>query len=119
MNKYQVGMRGQQMAEFFLQRKGYRILAQNYRTTYGEIDLIALHDAYIVFIEVKYRRGLAHGHPSESVTSTKKQRIIKTALHYISEHELSNQDFRFDVVEVLSHGTEAEINHIKNAFDGV
>lgn len=105
------------MAEVFLQHKGYRILAKNYRIKSGEIDLVAQHDNYIIFIEVKYRRGLTYGRPSEAVTSTKQQRIIKTALHYIATRESTEQNYRFDVIEILSQGAETEINHIENAFD--
>ena len=116
-NKYQSGMQGQQEAEAFLLAKGYKILERNYRVRGGEIDLIAQCKEYIVFIEVKFRSGVGYGYPRESVGAAKQRKIIKTAMQYIAVHGLDNQDFRFDVVEVLSRDKHVEINHIENAFD--
>ena len=118
--KYALGMEGQQAAEAFLRQKGYRIRHRNYRVQSGEIDLVAQHNEYIVFIEVKTRHGLGHGLPRESVGHGKQRRITKTALFYINQFALpDSQDFRFDVVEVLFIGKECQINHIENAFDAV
>jgi len=117
MNKHKAGMQGQQIAEIFLRNKGYCILAKNYRTRVGEIDLIVRQDSYVVFVEVKARKGLEYGYPCEAINGIKKQRIIKTALLYISKQKLTDQDFRFDVMEILTHGEEVKINHIENAFD--
>jgi len=112
-----MGLDGQLAAEKFLQRKGYRILDRNYRIRSGEVDLIAAHGTYIIFIEVKFRRNLDYGLPREAVTKTKTQQIIKTAMHYITKKALHEQDIRFDVVEVLEVENELQINHIENAFD--
>jgi len=109
-------MRGQYEAEKFLLNKGYKILEQNYRIKTGEIDLIAQDGEFIVFIEVKFRSSLSHGLPREAVGSTKQQKIIRTATHYISKRSLDSQDFRFDVVEVLLQNERVLINHIENAF---
>jgi len=110
-------MQGQQEAEAFLLAKGYKILERNYRVRGGEIDLIAQRKEYIVFIEVKLRSGVGYGYPRESVGAVKQRKIIKTAMQYIAVHGLDNQDFRFDVVEVLSRDKHVEISHIENAFD--
>ena len=119
-NKHKTGMEGQKEAENFLQAKGYQILTKNYRTKTGEIDLIAKNiqaENYIIFIEVKYRRGLRHGLPREAVGKTKQRNIVKTALHYISANSLDDYDFRFDVVEILEQNGTFYANHIENAFD--
>ena len=116
-NKYKSGMQGQQEAEAFLLAGGYKILARNYRVRDGEIDLIARHEDYIVFIEVKFRSGVGYGYPRESVGAAKQRRIIKTAMHYIAVRGLDNQDFRFDVMEIFACGKQIEVNHIENAFD--
>ena len=116
MNKRAFGLEGQQEAEAFLKRLGYTILTRNFQVRAGEIDLIARDGAYIVFVEVKFRRGTGHGLPRESVGVAKQRRIINTALHYIGMWELDNQDFRFDVVEVLAYGRQVVVNHIENAF---
>jgi len=92
-------------------------LVRNYRVKSGEIDLIAQHGQYIIFVEVKLRSSAVFGLPRESVGYSKQQKIIKTAMHYIAKNKLHDQDFRFDVIEVIeiSEGTQ-KINHIENAF---
>jgi len=116
VTKFQKGLQGQQEAEKFLQANGYTILERNYRTRTGEIDIIARHGTYTVFVEVKLRHGLEHGHPCEAVGAAKQQKIIKTALHYISVMQLGDCDFRFDVVEVLVQNGQAYARHIVDAF---
>ena len=117
MNKYQMGMYGQNGAELFLQQKGYHILERNYRIKSGEIDLIAQHKENIVFVEVKFRKNLNYGYPRESVGKAKQQAIISTALFYIAANNLDNHNFRFDVVEVIEQGGRLFANHIENAFE--
>ena len=115
-NNVEQGMRGQQAAEAFLLDKGWHIIEKNFRARTGEIDLIAKDGAYTVFVEVKSRRQLRYGYPRESVTGRKQARIKKTALCYISKKRITNQDFRFDVVEVLYDQGQEYISHIENAF---
>ena len=117
MNRHEIGMKGQQAAKRFLLDKGYMVLAENYRMRTSEIDIIARDGMYIVFAEVKYRKGDSHGLPRESVDRRKQKRIIEAALHYIYISELNDADFRFDVVEVLEAEGKMRINHISNAFD--
>ena len=112
MNKYNIGMKGQRIAEEYLIKQDIKIISHNYRTKYGEIDLIALDGEYIVFIEVKYRSSLKYGSPAESVGFYKQQKIIKTAQYYLCEYEQYNKYIRFDIIEILGKS----INHIKNAF---
>ena len=115
-NKYKTGLAGQQSAEDFLIKKGYEVLARNYRIKSGEIDLVTKDGEYTVFIEVKYRRNLGFGLPREAVGVVKQQRIIKTAMHYLMRHRLMDSDVRFDVVEVLEQQGQLYISHIENAF---
>ena len=116
VNKYEAGMRGQKEAEAFLLNNGCEILHRNYRVRTGEIDLIVRAEDYIIFAEVKFRTGLGFGFPSEAVGSAKQQKIIRTAMHYIAVNKLENQDFRFDVIEVIEKNNCISINHIINAF---
>jgi putative endonuclease len=119
INKHKTGLRGQDEAEKFLREKNFAILEKNFRTQTGEIDLIAKHGGYVIFIEVKFRSGLNFGLPSESVGITKQKKIIRTALHYIAANTLDNHDFRFDVIEVLEKGGCVTINHIEDAFSAM
>jgi len=116
MNKHTTGQAGEQAAESFLQKKGYVILARNYQVKTGELDLVVRDGEYIVFVEVKTRKGLEYGYPREAVGHTKQKRIIATAQLYLTRHRLTDSNIRFDVVEVLMQGEQVYVSHLKNAF---
>lgn len=90
----------------------------NYRTRFGELDMIAQQGPYIVFVEVKTRGPQAIASPMEAVTPAKRQRVVRTASLYLSAHPCALQP-RFDVMEVELDGQGAvrEIRHLENAFD--
>ncbi len=111
-NNRAVGAKGEQTAWDFLQQKGFSLLAKNFSCALGEIDLIAKDKQYVVFIEVKFRSGTAYGYPREAVSKAKQKTIRQVAMFYIQKNNLTNRDFRFDVVEILND----EINHLVNAF---
>ncbi|HUJ79517.1 MAG TPA: YraN family protein [Nitrospiria bacterium] len=67
-----------------LQRAGYRIVARNYRTPFGEIDLVAYDGAMLAFVEVKARRSERFGAPHEAVTAEKRRRLTRAALAYLA-----------------------------------
>jgi len=115
-SKHELGAKGQHAAETFLQGKGYHVLARNFRKRFGEIDLVMQDGEYVVFVEVKARASTTHGYPREAVGATKQQRIIKAAVAYVAQHELTNTDIRFDVVEVLIQHGQIFVSHIENAF---
>ena len=116
MNKHDDGLTGQQCAEDFLVKKGFTVLDRNYRIKTGEVDIVAKDGEYIVFIEVKFRRGLSYGLPREAVGVVKQRRIMKTAMHYLMRNMLTESDVRFDVIEVLEQHGKLYISHIENAF---
>ena len=115
MTKHALGMEGQSIARQFLVKNGYLVLYENYRLRSCEIDIIAKYGDFTVFVEVKFRKGLSHGLPRESVSLHKQKRIIKAAMHYIASKQLESS-FRFDVVEVLEKGGRIYVNHIADAF---
>ena len=100
MKKQETGKRGEQIACKALEKKGYRILERNYHCRYGEIDLIARHRDYIVFVEVRSKTGHSFGSPEESITAAKKKKLIQTALDYISNHRDAPENWRIDFVAV-------------------
>ncbi|MDO5415993.1 MAG: YraN family protein [Lachnospiraceae bacterium] len=113
MNKHEAGSRGENLAASYLTGRGYRILEQNFRCRQGEIDLIAMDGAYLVFIEVKYRRSLQNGEPAEAVGYQKQQRIIHTARYYLYTHGYGEDvPCRFDVVSIAG----SRIQVIRDAF---
>ncbi len=98
----------------FLEKHHYRILARNYRSHFGEIDIIAKDRAHTVFIEVKSRSTFIFGSPQDSVVHKKKRRITLTAIDYLQKNRLENVPVRFDVVAI---NPDSSVELIKNAFD--
>jgi len=108
---------GEDTAARHLKKMGYQLLCRNYRTRFGEIDIIAKDSETIVFIEVKSRRTSSFGHPKYSITRKKQERISKTALYYLKENDQSNCRARFDVVTINSADKKTDVEIIKNAFE--
>src|SRR5947209_4231245 len=81
----QLGASGERVAANWLEARGYRILARNWRCPYGELDLIAEQNGEIIFVEVKTRRGATHGAPEEAITPAKRVRLIAAAQTYLAE----------------------------------
>jgi putative endonuclease len=92
-----------------------RIIVRNYRTTGGEVDLIARDGDAVVFVEVKTRR---RGAPAEAVTPEKQRRLTLAAMHFLRRHRLLEHSARFDVVAVLwpESGRSPIIEHYRDAF---
>jgi putative endonuclease len=111
-----LGKEGEDHAARFLAARGYRILERNYRTVNGEIDLIALHEGTVVFVEVKTRSSTAFGSPELAVTLQKQQRMIKTAFAYIKKKKLHQVPCRFDVV-AISAASGQDVALIQGAFE--
>lgn len=113
-----LGDKGEKQAARYLKKKGYKVIATNYRCKYGEIDLIARHADIIIFIEVKTRTSTDFGDPAAAVDYRKQQQISKVAHHYLITHHNDDVDARFDVISILSpRAQKTEIDHISNAFD--
>jgi putative endonuclease len=85
----------------YLEHQGYRILQKNYRSRWGEIDLIAEDCDCLVFIEVRSRRGAGFGLPQETVNWAKQQKVRQMAVRYLKEKGLWQKNCRFDVIGVL------------------
>ena len=114
-NRRRVGTNYENLAAKYLQTLGYQIIEQNYYSRYGEIDLIAIHQGYLVFVEVKYRTDEKKGNPLEAVTLSKQKAISKSAVCYMREHRMESCAVRFDVVGILGE----KIKVISNAFEFV
>lgn len=111
------GKKGERMASRFLKKRGYEILETNYRSPFGEIDIIARYGKTIVFVEVKSRRTDRFGPPAGAVDRRKQERISKSALFYLKKHRLMNMPARFDVLGILSNGKTMDFELIENAFE--
>jgi putative endonuclease len=113
----ELGQQGEQEAAQFLRSQRYAIVARNYRSPFGEVDLIALDGHTLVFVEVRTHTGGRFGDPLASVNLRKQRQIAKTALHYLSRYHLTNRGARFDVIGIRWEGENAQLSHIKAAFD--
>lgn len=115
-----LGPWGEAQAADYLRRKGYTLVAANYRCRFGEIDLIVKNRRYLVFVEVKLRKSAGFAQAREFVDSRKQQRIRATASMYLSRYPTSLQP-RFDVIEIYApQGMETKkltINHLEDAFE--
>jgi putative endonuclease len=111
-----LGKAGEDLALDFLSRRGYRIIARNYRTRYGEIDIIAVDGDTFCFIEVKMRRQIRYGAPEESVSRLKQRHMVRAATCFLKDRDLLERPSRFDVVSVDHTGPDPKIELIQAAF---
>jgi putative endonuclease len=94
------GLAYEKLALQYLKRAGLKPIDINYRSRYGEIDLIMQDHEALVFVEVKFRKTESHGAASETITKSKQNKIIKTAALYLSQKNLWHLNSRFDVVAI-------------------
>lgn len=114
-----VGSWGESIAANYLLKKKYRMVAMNYHSRYGEIDLIVSNREYLVFVEVKLRKTDAFASAYEHVDLRKQNKIRTTAEVFLSEYQTDLQP-RFDVIEIYapngSMTRDPQINHMEDAF---
>ena len=113
-----IGNYGEDISYDFLKKQGYYVLSRNFRTKYGEIDIICKKNDLIIFIEIKSRYNYNHGSPIEAITYSKQMQIIKLCKFYIYTNNLIKYNVRFDVIEVFFNidNNLHSINHITDAF---
>jgi putative endonuclease len=112
-----VGAYGERCAVRHLVEAGLRVVARNWRSDQGELDIVAWDGEILAFCEVKTRRGTAFGTPAEAIVPAKARRLRRLAAQWLAAHELHPPEIRFDVIEVLApRAGPAQIQHIRNAF---
>jgi len=116
MDRRARGADGERRAVELLERKGYTILARNYRRRAGEIDLIAFDGGEVVFVEVKARSGERKGSALSAVTPRKQRTIARVAEQFLAERGLAGRPCRFDVVALVEeHGGQRD-EIVRGAF---
>lgn len=115
MSNQSFGLLGQNFAEKYLRGLGYKMIARNFNTRFGEIDLIAKDGDCFVFVEVKTRRDESFGAPEEAVTKTKQRHLLAAAQIYLQRIRRPNAEWRVDVVALTGGGGDFAVNHLKNA----
>ncbi len=115
-----LGKKGEDAAARHLAGLRYAILARNVRTPSGELDLVAQAGEFLVFVEVKARRGRGHGLPEEAITPRKKKHLLESAQHYLQETGWTDRPWRIDVVaiEYTPAGVLERIEVFENAVSG-
>jgi putative endonuclease len=114
---HHVGAEGERIAGRFLRKLGYKILARNYRSASGEIDLIAMDGQEVVFVEVKARQATDHTEPEDNVGAQKQRRLTQVARQWLARHDVGERRCRFDVVAVELGSAEPQVRHIIEAFE--
>ena len=112
VHKKVLGKKGERLVESYLKKQGCKILKRNYRTPFGEADLIVEDGDEIAFVEVKTRECVSYGTPAEAVDKNKQQRYRMIAKFYWMKTK-EEPNARFDVAEVYADG---RIEYIKYAF---
>ena len=116
MNTKQIGNKGENLACEYLLSKGYAIIEHNWRTKRGEVDIIAVKNDILVFVEVKTLPNGTLDMIQRELNYQKRQRIIKTSKRFLLKHrQYSNSYIRFDVIVIDMPGLEP-VYHIENAF---
>lgn len=105
-NKKTIGAAGEELAAEILKARGYYILRRNFSCPYGEIDIIAVKDRVLCFVEVKTRSSLQYGEPSEAVDFKKQRHIRNAARYFLSYSKKKYEKIDFQVMEIA-------VNHIK------
>lgn len=114
----QKGEQAEGLAVSYLESKGYTILDRNYYFEHAEVDIVALGDDYIVFVEVKSRKNNDFGRPEEAINSVKQTNVIKAAEAWLHERKMTGAFIRFDVIAITQENDSQapDIRHFHNAF---
>jgi len=112
----EAGAAAESIAAAYLAERGYQLIARNYKTRLGEVDLIVEKGIALVFVEVRSRSSMVVA-PEETVIGGKRRRISLAALEFASTHGLMNRAIRFDIVSVLQGERGTRIEHFPDAFE--
>lgn len=112
-----LGATGERLAREHLETLGYRVLETNYRTRYGELDIVAIEGGCLVGVEVRTKRGVGFGTPEDSITATKARRLCELIEGYGQAHPGLPEDLRVDFVaiEMTAAGSVMRLEVIKSA----
>ena len=118
-NTRQTGATGEKLARGYLIWNGYAILATNWSTAFGELDIVAFKGGVLVFVEVKTRHSPSTESALASITANKHERMLKAVYQYLHDHEIDSEaQWRIDVIAVALHANrQPRIDHVEDAFD--
>lgn len=114
---HDLGRRGEAIAAATLTRRGWTVVARNYRLGHKEIDLVMRRGQLVAFVEVKTRAGEGYGHPLEAVTAAKRREIERVARAWMARHGQPDDVYRFDAVSVICEGSAPPVvEHVEDAW---
>lgn len=113
----QLGKTGENVAAFFLERNGIRIIDRNWRHGHLELDLIGEQEGQIIFVEVKTRGAKGFGGPEGAITAQKRKKLIKAAQAWLAAKQKWHYPCRFDVLCLVKSRDNFTLEHYPNAFD--
>ena len=111
------GQSGEDTAARYLIGLGYAILERNFKTRFGEVDIVARDGVTTVYVEVKRRETPEHGSAAEYVSPSKMRKVVGAARIYAAKHGLSESPTRFDVIAIDVIGGNEQLRHHRGAFD--
>ncbi len=110
-----LGKKGEQLAEAFLVNNGFKILHRNWRYSHYEIDIIAIKDELLHFVEVKCRSSHQFAMPEESVSKKKIKFLLQAVDQYLFLHP-QHKNFHLDILSIITRGNDAEYFFIKDVY---
>ena len=114
---HDLGRSAEGLAAEWLERRGWTLLARNWRSGHREIDLVARRAGVVAFVEVKARRTRSFGHPLDAITRGKRRDLELAARAWVARHDLRVAEYRFDAIWILGDpGGDCEIEHVAGAW---
>jgi putative endonuclease len=107
----------EEAARHFLEAQGYVVVAQNFCTRVGELDLVVQKGDLVCFVEVRMRSRSKWCLPLQTITPRKQRRIVLAAMQFLKQRPCPGKALRFDVVSILGEGRFADIEYLPGAFD--
>lgn len=115
--RQQFGRDSEKLAQRFLKKQGHKIIETNFRSHWGEIDIISLHCDVLVFTEVRSKSNTRYGTPEDTVDRKKQEKIRKTATYYLHSKHIHDRFCRFDVITVVCEDhCQPRLTHFEDAF---
>lgn len=113
-----IGRRGEELAAEYLITKGWKLIARNWSTKVGELDIVADDGTQLIFIEVRTTTSQQYGLGFQSVNYRKQQQVRRLALQFVQQQNKGHLPIRFDVISVLlsKEGQLIDIKHLEGVF---
>ena len=118
MDNIGFGKQGENLAVEYLEKEGYQILERNWHFKHIEVDIIARWHEFLVFVEVKTRKGNSYGEPYTAVDYRKQRALIFAAERYLNAYHL-DLEVRFDIISIILDNNRNALEHVKEAFRAI